>query len=274
MYCTAEEVYQSTSLSESVVSRPAVEGFIHAAEEQLCRLSHTIYLINKGSSTVTSSTDSIITDSNGAWVEGSLPGYYVHISGGTGVGQVRLISANTSTTITVSDSFITTPDDTSIYRVFYSPKSPIIDTTLDGNDSPFIYLDYYPLLDVESLSVSSIDIDISSLYKYKEFGKIQLSQTSSTRLFTSYPPQALDINYSYGVMGLPYVEKRYITLLASLKTLAAQMGGTYNTPSQYTLPEGSVTIGQAYVNIRGTFDVMTKELALVEKDVIKYPVIM
>jgi len=48
------------------------------------------------------------------------------------------------------------------------------------------------------------------------------------------------------------------------------MGGTHNIPSSYQLPEGSVMIGQAYVNIRGAFDVLSKERDRLEQSIVRY----
>ena len=49
------------------------------------------------------------------------------------------------------------------------------------------------------------------------------------------------------------------------------MGGTHNIPSTYSLPEGAVTIGQAYINIKGTWDTLMREKTALELKIIKYP---
>ena len=51
----------------------------------------------------------------------------------------------------------------------------------------------------------------------------------------------------------------------------AQAGGTHNIPSTYQLPEAGLTIGQAYINIRGAWDMLSKEKADLEKSLVTYP---
>jgi len=58
---------------------------------------------------------------------------------------------------------------------------------------------------------------------------------------------------------------------AALKGLMAQAGGTHNIPSTYSLPEGSLTIGQAYINIKGAWDMLNKEKIDLESKITKYP---
>ncbi len=69
----------------------------------------------------------------------------------------------------------------------------------------------------------------------------------------------MSINYTYGVYPMPTEVKRATTLLAATKALAAQIGGTYDDPSSIQMPEGSVTVGQAYINIKSGLDLLRQE---------------
>jgi hypothetical protein len=65
-----------------------------------------------------SATSTSITDSAASFpTDESLIGLPVYIRNGTGIGQARHISANDSTSITVSESWTTTPDTTSEYVI-------------------------------------------------------------------------------------------------------------------------------------------------------------
>lgn len=66
---------------------------------------------------VTSSTSTIVTDSLANYTVDELIGGTIEILEGTGNGQTRTVSDNTSTTITISSSWTTTPDTTSKYKV-------------------------------------------------------------------------------------------------------------------------------------------------------------
>lgn len=75
---------------------------------------------------VTSATTTTVVDSGKSWATNAWANYQVRIVYGTGAGQFRTILSNTSTTLTVSSAWTTTPDSTSIYRI-------------EGNDD-FMYL--------------------------------------------------------------------------------------------------------------------------------------
>jgi hypothetical protein len=66
---------------------------------------------------VTSSTSTIVTDSEANYTVDELIGGTIEILEGLGVGQTRDVDDNTATTITVDPAWTTTPDDTSKYKV-------------------------------------------------------------------------------------------------------------------------------------------------------------
>lgn len=76
--------------------------------------------------TATSATTNTISNSAKSWTTNQWTNYQVRITGGTGVGQIRSISSNTGTQITVSSNWTVTPDATSTYSI-------------EGNDD-YIYL--------------------------------------------------------------------------------------------------------------------------------------
>ncbi len=68
-------------------------------------------------STATSATSTTLSDSIQAWTTNLYSGLRVNILSGTGSGQERTISSNTATQLTVSSSWTTTPDTTSVYSI-------------------------------------------------------------------------------------------------------------------------------------------------------------
>ena len=60
---------------------------------------------------------SVLCDTEQSWTEDALIGMYVNISAGTAAGDIRKITDNDGTTITVSPAFSATPDATSVYRI-------------------------------------------------------------------------------------------------------------------------------------------------------------
>jgi len=73
------------------------------------------------SGTVTSASEYTLYDSGAAFpvtlTEKGLAGYIVEITGGTGLGQRRVIASNTATDLTLSESGNINPDDMSNYRI-------------------------------------------------------------------------------------------------------------------------------------------------------------
>lgn len=67
--------------------------------------------------TATSATASTLSNSAKAWTTNQWTNQQVRITGGTGAGQIRTISSNTNTQLTVSANWTTTPDATSTYSI-------------------------------------------------------------------------------------------------------------------------------------------------------------
>jgi hypothetical protein len=79
------------------------------------------------SGTATAGAATTITNSAKAWGTNMWANYQVRITEGTGKGQIRVISSNTGTVLTVSASWAVTPDATSVYSI-------------EGNDDQFFLL--------------------------------------------------------------------------------------------------------------------------------------
>lgn len=76
--------------------------------------------------TASSGASTTITDSSKSWTTNQWANSQVRITSGTGAGQIRSISSNTGTEITVSSAWTANPDNTSQYSI-------------EGNDD-YIYL--------------------------------------------------------------------------------------------------------------------------------------
>lgn len=78
------------------------------------------------SGTATAGASTTLTDSGKAWPSNGWANAQVRITAGTGIGQIRTISSNTGTVLTISSAWTVNPDATSQYRI-------------EGNDN-YIYL--------------------------------------------------------------------------------------------------------------------------------------
>ena len=273
MYVTAQEVYDATELTTTEISESSVNSFIKSAEKEVDRLTFTTYWAKQLSKTISSATvDSITVDSE-TWTTDEYSEMYLWIYSGTGVDQIRKIESNDDDTLTVEDNFETIPVSGDKIRIIYTATDPHFNELRDGNDIDTYFLPEYPIRLLNSVSIDDVSITLTNLYIYDKLGKLILKRNAEQRIWMNLYPQQISLNYWFGVFPVPYEIKRCVVVLSALKALSAQMGGTYDTPSSYRLPEGEVTIGQAYVNIRGTFDVLNKEYAnmINNKTLIKYP---
>lgn len=67
--------------------------------------------------TASSSSSSTLVDSSKSWSTNRWANYRVVITGGTGIGQSRIITSNTGNTLNIRPAFRTNPDSTSTYKI-------------------------------------------------------------------------------------------------------------------------------------------------------------
>jgi hypothetical protein len=280
LYVDVDDVYRTSGLRDEVISREDVQRQIERAEVFTCRFTKNIYykhnLEDEAVTTVSNNDNDLIASTE--WLVDEWKNQYVVITSGTGKGQHRKILSNTATTLVVNRDWEINPDLTSSFSIFYVPPSfnPYKDLTgddsLTGNGRKDLVLPFYPLNELESLEIADVEVSISSVYKHKPIGKIELSTSSEYQIFSATYPQQVKIKYWYGVPSITDDVKRFTEIRAALAILQQQMGGTFDVPSTFSLPDLNVSIGQAYVNIRGTVDVLQKEYDELKKNIRVYPV--
>jgi len=101
----------NTWTAKSVAGLPTAWG----TDARLCATA-SAYGTSFASGTATSATATTLLNSAKSWTASQWVNYQVRITGGTGVGQVRTITASTNTTLTVA-TWTTTPDSTSTYVI-------------------------------------------------------------------------------------------------------------------------------------------------------------
>jgi len=247
MYVTPEEVYATAGITSTEIPEANVNGFILDAESEVDRFTNTTYWSVREAATADSSTANTLTDAN-AFAGDNFENEYVWVYGGTGVGQVREVESHDDDTLTLDRNWTVNPDNTSTYRIIHTGSPAYISTSdglYDGDNTDTFFLPKYPLVLLESVTIDSTSVTPSTIYQYKPQGKIVLSQDSEFTRFTSLKAQKNVMAYWWGLYPIPRLVKRYVLLLSALMCQAAQAGGTFNVPSTYSLPEGSLTIGQS-----------------------------
>lgn len=79
----------------------------------------------KTTNTATSATPNTLVDTSKSWTTNKWRGYFVYIVRETGARQIREITSNTTTQLTITPNWTTTPDNTSKYQILtgYNPES-------------------------------------------------------------------------------------------------------------------------------------------------------
>jgi len=252
-YCTSDDVFRVTGLASSngPVSAADVTLHIAAAQKEVDRRCQTKFLSVESSGTATSSTSTTLTDSAQSWTADEWNNnYMVYITGGTGSGQLRKITNNTTTQLTVDSAWDTNPDTDSTFEIY---QNTIISETFDGNGFDYIFVNNYPLFKLQSLTIASTSITTTNVYTYNDVGKLKLKDSAEYSWFSDANPQDVSLTYAYGVYPMPDIIEEYTAILAGMRTLIEQIGGTYDDVTSYSLPELQASKGEPFTNIREAY---------------------
>lgn len=281
-YCTYQEVLNAAGITTSEVSQAIVEQHIEAAQVETDRITYTTWWAKQTTGTADSSTATTITVSpDPSWTSDAYQYNYVYITAGTGSGQLRQITTNDNDTLTVDEDWDTNPDDTSTFEIVSCGHDPrvtdIFEASEYGTYGP--YREHQtrkrPIVSVTGITVNDTAESTDSLYVYNTEGFVVTGKNSSLNRF-SPKVQANELSYLYGVRApiLHKQVKQLCIVLSAMSVLTSQMGGTHNIPSTVSLPEASFTIGQAYINIKGTSDTLVQQYQRLIGTVPKYTVLI
>lgn len=250
-YCTAAEVKAAINFPSTgaPVTDADITTFIGYAEEEIENIYNTKFGNIDLSSTATSGTTTTIVDSGASYTASEYIGYVAWIHTGTNAGEYREITANDTTTLTVSPAFTAAIDNTSQFRIV---KLGYKDQTVDGTGTNTLYLEYQPMIALNALTVDSTSVTPSYVYQYPDSGRLLLGTADAeASIFNDNKPQLVNVKYVYGVYPLPQIIKRLCIILAGMRTLVAQIAGTYDDFTNVSMPGGiSASKGEPYTNIR------------------------
>lgn len=245
-YVSEADVRRHLGLASTNIADADVLEFIKLAQDEVDKITNTTYLVVQDSGTASSATSSSLTDSTKSWAADEwnadanlVGGYMIHIYTGTGSGQTRTIIDNTTTALTISPNWATTPDATSKYRIF---KNTYVNETFDGDGTDVYFTNFYPLLSVYSLTIDSDSVTVggTSVYQYNQYGKLTLGRSAEVSTYNASYPQLCNVKYYYGVYPIPYIVKEFTAVIAALMIVGYMTGNTFNSAIQYTVPEFSI----------------------------------
>lgn len=272
-YCSTTEVYAVAGITSAEVSAADVTMHIKVAEKYVDRITGTTWWHTESSGTATAATATTLTDSGKTWTASAYIYDYVYIVSGTGAGQMRQITANTTTQLTVA-TWTVTPDVTSVYAIIHTGTNPIKTDTFssDGYQPSAYWVTKYPIVETVSISIDAVSQTVADVWVDEDEGKITLGNGNATNRWSA-KVQGNVVAYYFGVYETPFDElvSKLTANVAATYVLSQQMGGTFDAPSTFSLPEGSVSVGQAYINIKGTLEELRKTITILEGVVRKYP---
>jgi hypothetical protein len=166
--------------------------------------------------TATAGAASTLTDATATWTASQWINSQIRIMSGTGAGQIRTVSANTATQITVSVAWTTQPDATSVY-------------SLEGNDD-FIYL----------LGNGAV-----TLYRYS-ISANTFSTLSPGIARAGAPGAGLSAHWLWGVTDSTWTDSSNII---NGRRILSFRGGNTSTLDYYDIPSNSWVNGALYAPV-------------------------
>lgn len=114
---TATATWKSYCVNTGIVGTHSVTGLPATWGTDGKVVATPSYVGAFATGTATAGGSTTLTDSSKTWTVNQWSNYVVRITAGTGVGQVRYISSNTATVITVSSAWTVNPDTSSVYAI-------------------------------------------------------------------------------------------------------------------------------------------------------------
>jgi hypothetical protein len=174
--------------------------------------------------TATSATGTTLVNSAKTWTTNQWTNYQVRIVSGTGAGQIRTISSNTGTTLTVP-TWTTTPDATSVYEI-------------SGNDD-FIYY---------------IGNGAVAMYRYSISGN-SWSTLSPTAARAGAPVAGMSAHWIYGETNTEWTDE---SVIINGRRIYSFRGGGAATLDYYDIALNTWVSGLTYAPATETFTTGSK----------------
>jgi hypothetical protein len=128
----------------------------------------------------------------------------------------------------------------------------------DGNETDTMFLKNIPIVSLDSVTIDSTSVTTSAIWLTAVSGKIQLKSTAEVTKFTGTDPQLVSIQYTYGKAATAKIE-HYTAVVAGMMTLIAQIGGTFDDVTNFSLPHVTGSLGEPYTNIREALSRLEKQ---------------
>jgi hypothetical protein len=193
-----------------------------------------VYYRKQIAGSVASATSTTLTASGTAFVAAAQVNWRVRITAGTGQGQERVVSANTTTQLTVDTPWQTTPDATSTYLVFLD-VAVLTDYGLPNTD--------------DSLVFQPVDVSRTGplqLYQFRTFDKVGHEQSEFDCVTYTLDPSTTTISAdTYDNVEITVVPASTNATQITVQVTATNPSGTPQVRLQALVGSSSVLAGAA-----------------------------
>jgi len=149
-----------------------------------------------------------------------------------------------------------------------------------GNNKHSLLLDRYPIITLDSLTISSTSITTSRVDVVKETGTIILETNAEATRFTlptSENPEQhtrnISATYTWGYDPPLQYMLRLAECLAAIMMLTQQTGGTYNDITNYSIGDYSASLGEPWTNINRSVQNLKEEVRQIIANMKKAPAV-
>ena len=134
--------------------------------------------------------------------------------------------------------------------------------TFSPGERNIIFLDKRPITAITSIKVydtASILVETltaSDYWLYGDEGYIVLRDRT-----VAEQRRRLEVVYVHGYVSVPRIIRKLVSQTAAIMILVAQMGGTYDDVTSYSLPTGvSIGVGEPYMNMFKTLEMLKADV--------------
>ena len=131
--------------------------------------------------------------------------------------------------------------------------------TLDGTGTDSLFLRFYPIRSITSLSIAGTSVTPSNVYVYGNTGQLRLKTSAEVTTFQRDYPQQVVITYVYGREPSD-MERLFAATICATMVLIEQVGGTFDDITSYSIPEFTASKGEPWTQIRETLQRLSDRL--------------
>jgi len=142
-----------------------------------------------------------------------------------------------------------------------------------GDNGNILILKKYPVISLDTLTIDGTDVSPDNVDVWERIGKLILTNDAEKTTFESESDgsRSIEVTYTYGETEAPQNVKRLMECSAAIQILIAQLGGTYNDITSYSIGGLEASLGEPWTNIDAAIKRLQNEINWLLKQIQKQP---